>query len=471
MSTERIKIPRSSDRTIAEFYKKLGARFGGQQSAHVSGLGFSAIGAVSLVDEPTGDWKLLLSHNSYLIDTMHLSVPGMSVVYARGGQNSPENKSPIFDEIVLNQNQQSPGLNADKLDAVALINKELRPFEPDRVLSGALTEEQSQLLAFHQSTLERLESLNEDLIRQGTEFRRRLEEQYDERAKANDEKLETERTAISAEFASHQSALESDRKALEEKLKDIDDRDNTHARREIRDKMLEDVKQRVNQFGVSVATEKKRGPVFLGICLLIATFAILLSWTAYEISSLDRQYFSMLETNRNMTSWGADKLKSSGISPEIIAKISATDVDRTHLYWLWVRFTAYSLGLLATILFYIKWQNKWAEQHSINEFQLRQFQIDISRANWVLESCLEWRKETESAIPSELLGSITRNLFSSASTEPDQVIHPADELASALLGSASNLKLRVGDNELNFDKPGKIPNKPKNVTSRKDGDA
>lgn len=86
----------------------------------------------------------------------------------------------------------------------------------------------------------------------------------------------------------------------------------------------------VNEFGVSAATEAKRRPVFLGILLLIVTFAILLCWTAFEISSMDRQYFSMLEIIRNFSSWGADKLKSSGISPEFVAKVSATDVDRTH---------------------------------------------------------------------------------------------------------------------------------------------
>jgi hypothetical protein len=36
------------------------------------------------------------------------------------------------------------------------------------------------------------------------------------------------------------------------------------------------------------------------------------------------------------------------------------------------------------------------------------------------------------------------------------VLHPADELASALLGSASRLKVKTEAGELEFDKPGKI---------------
>ena len=103
----------------------------------------------------------------------------------------------------------------------------------------------------------------------------------------------------------------------------------------------------------------------------------------------------------------------------------------------------------------------WAEEHSHSEFQMQQFYIDVNRANWVIESCLEWRKETESAIPTALLESITKNLFANESKDLEQVIHPSDELASALLGSASKLKMNVAGNELEFDKPGKIKPKSK----------
>jgi hypothetical protein len=167
----------------------------------------------------------------------------------------------------------------------------------------------------------------------------------------------------------------------------------------------------------------------------------------------------MLEAIRNISTWGPEKIKIAGLSAEVIAKTAVTDVDRTHLFWLWGRFTLFSFGLVGTLLFYIRWQNRWAEQHIGSEFQLQQFYIDVNRANWVIESCLEWRKETESAIPKELIASISKGLFVNNQAEPETVIHPADELASALLGTASKLRLRVGDSELDFDKPSRITNK------------
>jgi hypothetical protein len=459
MSVQRIKIPRVADRTIADTFRELGSKFGIPQ-AHVNALAFSNIGQITLSEEPSGDWKVLLDHDSSLIESMGCSIGGLSITYARGGQYPPEQRSPIFDEIVLNWNNQGIPSNTQKLDIVAFLNGRLCPFEPGRVIGSGASEEQAQLLAIHQSTLDRLERLNEDLIRQSAEFRKGLEGKFEEKVKQVETEYAEKKQRLEIDGQEFAAQVEAKERALDEKLKVIDDRDNTHVRREIRDRMLDDVKQRINQFGVSRVTADKRRPVLVGIFVLLAAFIGLLGWTGYEINAMDSQYFSMLEAIRNISAWGPEKIKAAGLGADTVAKVSATDVDRTHLFWLWGRFTLFSFGLVGTILYYIKWQNRWAEQHIVSEFQLQQFYIDVNRANWVIESCLEWRKETESAIPKELLGSITTGLFVNNQMEPERVIHPADELASALLGTASKLKLKVGDSELDFDKPKKITNKP-----------
>jgi hypothetical protein len=132
--------------------------------------------------------------------------------------------------------------------------------------------------------------------------------------------------------------------------------------------------------------------------------------------------------------------------------------DKTDLYFVWARISVLTVGLLFSILYYIKWENRWADQHATAEFQLQQFYVDVNRANWVVESGLEWHKETGATIPDTIMQSITANLFKFHDQAP-QPLHPADELASALLGSASKLRLKSGDSELEFDKPGKIKDK------------
>ena len=44
---------------------------------------------------------------------------------------------------------------------------------------------------------------------------------------------------------------------------------------------------------------------------------------------------------------------------------------------------------------------------------------------------------------------------------PHGTVHPADELASALMGSASKLSLDINGNKLDIDKPGRIPKEVK----------
>lgn len=451
MERVRIKIPRTSDVIVADVFKELGARF---EIAHanVATLAFCDIGRVALSEEAEGEWKALLSCDSYLISMMSCQVAGLNVSYVRGGGGG----SPIFDEILINSQQNGSSSVEQKFNIISFLSKRFNSFDPHRFVEGVVSEEQAQVFAIHTSTLSRLEKLNEDLVRQSSDFRRGLEEKFEHKVTQLEQEHFEKQKRLESDGRALSDQLEAKEQALNEKLKTIDDRNNTHVRRETRDRMLDDVKKRISQFGVSKATAGKRKPVLGGICILLLAFIGLLLWTGYEIKAIDSQYFSMLEAIRNISSWGPERIKSVGLSADTVAKVSAVDVDRTHLFWLWGRFALFSFGLVGTILYYIKWENRWAEQHIVSEFQLQQFYIDVNRANWVIESCLEWRKETGSAIPRELLGSITAGLFMSNQIEPERVIHPADELASALLGTASKLKLKVGDNEIDFDKPSKI---------------
>ena len=140
MSVQRIKIPRVADRTIADTFRELGSQFGILQ-ARVAALAFSNIGQITLSDEPSGDWKVLLDHDSSLIESMSCSIGGLGISYVRGGQYPPEQKSPIFDEIVLNWNNQEAPTNTQKLDIVAFLNDRLHPFEPGRVIGSGVSEQ------------------------------------------------------------------------------------------------------------------------------------------------------------------------------------------------------------------------------------------------------------------------------------------------------------------------------------------
>jgi uncharacterized membrane protein YciS (DUF1049 family) len=110
-----------------------------------------------------------------------------------------------------------------------------------------------------------------------------------------------------------------------------------------------------------------------------------------------------------------------------------------------------TVSAIGFTIFYIKWMNNWLEQHSLAEFQLKQFQLDVDRASWAVETALAWKSEVKDVIPSTLLESITRNLFDNAGKLTETPLHPADQLASALLGTASSVRLKAGDAEIELD--------------------
>ena len=457
MSTEKIKIPRASDKAVADAFQKLGGKFG-IQSASVVGITGVHIGQVALADAPIGEWKALLALDSYLIESMHSQLGHLSIVYSRGGSQGPDQKSPIYDELTFNFNDgQTEPSPIVRLEIVAFLNQKLKRFEIGRVSTSGVSPEINQVLAIHQSNLERLEKLNEDLIGKSAAFRESVELKFDDKVSQIEFEFKEKQTAVDALSKENSDQLQKREEALAVKLAAIDDRNNTHVRREIRDRMLDDVKQRILKFGVSEATERKRQPVVAGMLLLGGFIALLIAWTVLEIGRVNTASFPSAGL--------ATALSSTSAPTAAVHQGQGTNGTSAFgslaLYWLWARFAVLSLSLLGTILFYIKWQNKWADQHAASEFQLQQFYIDVNRANWVIESCLEWRKETDSAIPAELLSSITNGLFTNPLTEPDRVMHPADELASALMGSASKLNLKVGDSELEFAKPRNIPKKAK----------
>lgn len=454
MSNEFIKVPRLQDKAIIQCFSDLSTEHG-IANVSINVTGNIPLGQVNLSSSENEALIALLEFDAALIETLSVNINGFSVVFYRGGHPNNGPSSPIYDEILFRSSQCTIS-EIDRMKIVAFVMERLRSFVPSRTTNDA-SEENSQLAAIHENTLERLERLNEDLVRESLDFRQQLEERFNDKQEQADENTNKLKRELLDEHNERTHDLQQREKELNEKLEEIDNRNNTHARRAIRDKMLEDVKHRIDNFGVSKSTERKRRPVQFGIFTLVLVLALLLLQTAVELKNNPANTYTW-DSIHSALNLNLEATKDKERFDSFIKQLESTDAqNQRNTYWLWLRLTLLSFGLVGTILYYIKWENKWAESHSNSEFQLQQFHLDINRANWAIESCLEWHKETGADIPAELLDSITRNLFTSEQAQLDTVLHPADELASALIGSASQLKLNVGGNEILYDKPGKIP--------------
>lgn len=455
MSDSYFKIPRVSDRALLERFSVIKREFAFPHSTANGpiGISFSPIPDEIAEENAAGVLKSVLEEDGHLLISAVLSMDHMSLSYARGGRDN----SPFLDEIRIYHNDNGGHPSVETRIAIwAAVKRQFETFDAQRAIALPLAEGE-KLAALHQEKLDRLEELNTDLIQRTSATYRRLEQEYEERKRVAAEELFSEKKALIEEHAQKLAQLSTEETALEQRKKELDDRGNTHARRELRDRMLQDVQTRIASFGVSAATEKKRNPVRLSMVVLIFVLLLLTIWTARELD-VQQDVYKMATQTVAGAAGAREQLSQAGMSAESVNSVFSS--GKTLLYLLWGRLSLFSIGLVCALLYYIRWESRWADQHSNSEFQLQQFYIDVNRANWAIETGLEWKKETQSEIPNAILESVTKNLFRAADDVPP-ALHPADELASALLGSASKLRLKNGDNELEFNNPKKIPNETK----------
>lgn len=426
MADQRIKIPRATDKSLISCFKEL-SEITGVSQVSVTALGFNNIGAIDFSEDLPESINLILKKNSAIIDTITLNLSGLPIRFYRGGNYQVAEKSGVFDEVTLTQNQNEGAPNSETIiEIVTTINKKLKAFDPKRA-GASLAEEQAQFEAIHISNIERLESLNEELVKSTHDYRLQLDSEHIEKVKSLQADFDSKKTSLEEQFASKEAELSEQVEELNKKRKALDDSSNTHARREIRRDILKEIKSRQTKFSLTEGTNNLRKPIAIAMLGLIAIFVVLAGVSVKE-------FYDVLQ--------GAD------INKIVIAGIKQA---------------VYSAGAIGSVIFLIRWMNRWFELHSQSEFELKHFELDMERASWLVETSLEWKDAKGTAIPPELLESLSNNLFSKEKEKIDPLHHPADQLASALMGSASTVKLKAGDSSIEIDPKKLAKSKPNNA--------
>ncbi|WP_141233409.1 hypothetical protein [Lysobacter antibioticus] len=190
-------------------------------------------------------------------------------------------------------------------------------------------------------------------------------------------------------------------------------------RREIRSSLLDITKERLANFAVSKETRFQyfavHGASLVGIALLFMTS---LSYGARIVVG-DKGYY---------------------YAPESILLIIKSGL---------LAAAAVALGA-----WYLRWLNRWLQRIADAEFRLQQFRLDIERASWLAETVLEWKSTSQEPFPELLASRLSAGLFQSSASETEDPRTPAAHLADALLGAASSVKLKLGEQELNLDRKG-----------------
>jgi len=281
-------------------------------------------------------------------------------------------------------------------------------------------------LATGREVLLALQTTSQRLLTETAEHRSKLEvefaareaereSRFDEMRQLDQERLNQEREAAQAAHVERVAALDARQSDLDTLQKTLDDRNNTHVRREIRSSLLELTKERLLNFRVSPETRKQYILVHI-LCLL--GIAALMSITVLTAVRFD-----------------------AGL-PQASLIISAA------------RSVLAGAAAVALGVWYLKWLNRWLQRIADAEFKLQQFRLDIERASWLAETVLEWKQSSSEPFPELLAGRLSAGLFQSSRDDIDDPQAPATQLAEALLGSAASAKLRLGEQELSLDRKG-----------------
>ncbi len=264
-----------------------------------------------------------------------------------------------------------------------------------------LDEGTRQLYQSREQDLQKLERMQEGFFRSMADFT------LDQQTKQQEFTRELE-----AQFVSRQKALEEQHRdrlnqleAKEAELKkiraEIDERENRQARRDIYKELKKKLDDRNKTFELTEGTKDRRRVIFGFTLALLGLFLAGFCYCFYK----------------NVVNGGTD-INWIAVGSQI----------------------GFAVALIAFATFFIRWNQSWFQKHADEEFKLKRLDLDIDRANWLVELAMEWKNITKSEIPVELIDKLARSLFVTEETK-DIDIHPAETLFSALLGKAGSINV------------------------------
>ncbi len=329
---------------------------------------------------------------------------------------SVENRNvplPLFDYLDIYQGSHNEGpLNRLDFAKIAEVAQNHFRVVSSKDLGTLLGPDVEKHFAAREEALTRLEALASRILEGSTTQRQVLDQEYLEKSRVQEDAHKLKMDGLEEQHNRRLEAISARELELDKKLKELDDRSSTHVRRELREKLKEAIKSE-NRLKFTRETGTRRWAVVIGYALILL------------FTGIPAIYFLM------------------------------NDPGGTWNPWHFGRQVALSISFLATAGFFVRWLNAWAEKSSAEEFRLKQMEIDIDRASWLVELLFESRRDQGEELPIDLVHQLSKNLFGVAGNEQSEA-NAADTLATALLTSASGLKFSLpgGLGEIAFDGKG-----------------
>lgn len=300
-----------------------------------------------------------------------------------------------------------------KFEDVAFL--ELNKFDSANESLQALTIQRTQ----------NLEKAAESLIYDLTEKQKELNDYFQEKHKKLHEELEKERKKKDSEVSKLRTELEAKEEVRREsyltKENDLSQREASilnDASRDVRRQLQATIKETIDNHScieLSEKTEDKKNNVIKSINKLQNVFMTIL---CIALTLL------MLHT-----------INIPGFS----------ESTKVNIYFYFIPISSSLIGYISTVIYRIRFESRWLNDHKLLEENNIHFEEDILRAAWLSELIFEWQKEnTESShkspFPEKLIEVYSKNLFDRVNYA-EAVKHPVEDIAE--LGKKFS-KVKIG---------------------------
>jgi len=306
------------------------------------------------------------------------------------------------------------------LELYALAKKHLKGFDPSQSISQIFGAELAKFYEQRELALFRLEQVNLRMTEEIESYRRSKEQEFDQRKLKLDEQITQDRESLKKQHEDNLAEIARQKSELDEKLKQVDDRESRHVRRQIRTELKKQFEDYSKKFETTEGTRNLRNSIFWTCIIVMVGLGI--ATGVYFVQGI-----TLLSTPN-----------PSSYVPLIVFSLKQ------------VFLTAAFIGVFT---FFLKWNNQWFQQHAREEFRLKRLAIDFDRASWVVEMASEWKMEKGTDLPTDLLDRLTKNLFAEEKEAAPEV-SPADHLASAILGATASATLDTPAGKLSIDRKG-----------------
>lgn len=363
-----IRVSRLPDRMVVELIHALLERFENGTYA------YKVSGNLRIDTEEFEALPGLEAQFSLVEATFSSSQEDISVTFKRGisGKDFADRQpSAHFDEIAIEHVGKTGPSPINFIEAGKIIQKIADPLH--NISSPPIPEDISDFLKANYAQLTSL------ITEIASRYDERLAELERRRQQLEDEQA-TKIEFIDAEYQKRKEELERAQEQLSQEKKALDDRDNVHVRRELREKITRNLKERLKEPLVSRANT--------GVRYAVVTICAFASIALFVLAFFTQQQFGT--TSDSIEKWS------------IVIKAILSGA-----------------GGAGFLIYAISWLRRVYLDDVQLERSLERYALDIDRASWAIETLIEMSKIEGAQVPSAWVQGVCNDLFSSSTSKED----------------------------------------------------